>query len=141
MSDLETYLFDVCKGKSEMVLAEGGSADTWNREITVGATERIVILNILLIFREDYFSVTATDASLSLAFSVETGQAAIDADSNKIHLLDDIDCSVQNAIHPKFLDFEGCPVVGGVGQHVFVMVRTAAAADKPLAHIQFLRIT
>jgi len=138
MSDLETYMFGICGSKSYTTWFEATdpASTEWEKHITVGATERIVILSLLFRFIVEEQSAAGRGASVDLCFSVGTDDTETEADANRNEFIYGIQECTQNGYF--FCNFEGCPIIGTKGQHLHLRGHTINDDYKPTVIIQYL---
>ena len=140
MSDLETYLFGICGGKSHSTWfqATNPAAGEWEQHVAIGATQKLVILNMLFRFINVTGGVGPNLPAVSACLSIGTDDTAVGADSNKIHFIERMQATQTE--YPTFLNFEGCPIIGSAGQHLHFKGFTITDDEKPTVITQYMII-
>ena len=139
MTDLETYLYNVAKGRVHNLWFEDvSSADVWEKKVTIAANEKLAIISVLVTFQTTRQAEVGDPGSSGMDMCLSTGttDATVIADSNKIVLFEDLECATE--IIPVFMDFRGCPVMGLPGQHLHLQGHTTTAAKKPNAVVCYM---
>ena len=96
--------------------------DEWNLCVSVIPTQKLVICRLHIAFRQE-----GADNGFSMCLSSGTTHAAVDADSSKIAIIGSSTASEDEsftqssfAVLPVSIDLSECPIVGNLGQHLWI---------------------
>ena len=139
MTDLETYLYSVAKGRMHsLFFADVSAPNLWEQKVTATATEKIAIVNVTVTFQTSRALEIGDPPAggIDLCLSSGTSDALVTADTDKIVLFENLECASE--IIPIYMDFSGCPVVGLRGQHMHLQGHTSTTAKQANAIVTYM---